>query len=148
VVRQHEANGMARTPISQRPQDVDMTPSDPTGSSSGTSATRRIVPVVLCMATLLLAVSGAALAAAGQRGAAPPTTGPTAELVSELAPNGYWLIGSDGGIFAYGGASFYGSTGARVLNQPIVGMAGTSDSHGYWLVAGDGGIFAFGDAGF
>ena len=61
---------------------------------------------------------------------------------------GYWLVASDGGIFAYGAAGFFGSTGALTLNKPIVGMAATPDAHGYWLVASDGGIFAFGDAGF
>ena len=62
--------------------------------------------------------------------------------------NGYWLVASDGGIFAFGNAAFYGSTGAMVLNRPIVGMAATPDGHGYWLVASDGGIFAFGNAAF
>ena len=61
---------------------------------------------------------------------------------------GYWLVASDGGIFAFGDAPFYGSTGAITLNKPIVGMAATPDGHGYWLVASDGGIFAFGDAPF
>ena len=37
---------------------------------------------------------------------------------------GYWLVASDGGVFAYGDAGFYGSTGALTLNKPIVGMAG------------------------
>jgi hypothetical protein len=60
----------------------------------------------------------------------------------------YWLVASDGGIFSFGGAGFYGSTGNLHLNKPIVGMAGTADSRGYWLVASDGGIFAFGDAHF
>ena len=59
---------------------------------------------------------------------------------------GYWLVASDGGIFAYGDAAFYGSTGEPRLNQPIVGMAATPDGGGYWLVASDGGIFAYGDA--
>ena len=59
---------------------------------------------------------------------------------------GYWLVASDGGIFTFGDASFYGSTGAIHLNQPIVGMAATPDGGGYWLVASDGGIFTFGDA--
>ena len=54
--------------------------------------------------------------------------------------------GSDGGVFTYGDAKFYGSTGAIHLNQPIVGMAATPDGQGYWLVASDGGIFTFGDA--
>ncbi len=61
---------------------------------------------------------------------------------------GYWLVASDGGIFAFGDAQFHGSTGAIHLNKPIVGMAPTPDGRGYWLVASDGGIFAFGDAGF
>ena len=38
---------------------------------------------------------------------------------------GYWLVGTDGGVFSYGDAKFYGSTGAIHLNQPIVGIAAT-----------------------
>ncbi len=62
--------------------------------------------------------------------------------------HGYWLVASDGGIFSFGDATFYGSTGGMHLNQPIVGMAATPTGHGYWLVASDGGIFSFGDAAF
>ena len=61
---------------------------------------------------------------------------------------GYWLVANDGGIFAYGNARFYGSTGGIHLNQGIVGMARTPSGHGYWLVASDGGMFSFGDARF
>jgi alpha-tubulin suppressor-like RCC1 family protein len=61
---------------------------------------------------------------------------------------GYWLVASDGGIFAFGDAGFHGSMGGHPLNRPIVGIAGTPDGQGYWEVASDGGIFAFGDAGF
>ncbi len=61
---------------------------------------------------------------------------------------GYWLVASDGGIFSYGDAQFYGSTGSIKLNKPIVGMAATPDGKGYWLVASDGGIFNYGDAQF
>jgi hypothetical protein len=70
----------------------------------------------------------------------PPTPAPTAP--------GYWLVAADGGIFSFGSATYYGSTGNLVLNRPIVGMAATPDRRGYWLVASDGGVFAFGDAGF
>ncbi|MDA8399718.1 MAG: hypothetical protein M0008_06670, partial [Actinomycetota bacterium] len=61
---------------------------------------------------------------------------------------GYWFVASDGGIFSFGDAKFYGSMGAKHLNQPIVGMAATPDGKGYWFVASDGGIFSFGDAKF
>jgi len=57
-------------------------------------------------------------------------------------------VASDGGIFTYGDASFYGSAGSITLNKPIVGMAVTPDGGGYWLVATDGGIFNYGNAGF
>jgi hypothetical protein len=56
---------------------------------------------------------------------------------------GYWLVARDGGIFAFGDAEFYGSTGAIRLNSPIVGMASTPLGDGYWMTAQDGGIFAF-----
>jgi hypothetical protein len=62
--------------------------------------------------------------------------------------HGYWLVGSDGGIFAFGSAQFHGSTGSLRLQRPVVGITPTSDRRGYWLVASDGGVFAFGDAGF
>ena len=58
------------------------------------------------------------------------------------------MVASDGGIFSYGDAVFYGSTGSLTLNRPIVAMSPTPDDKGYWLVASDGGIFSFGDAGF
>ena len=61
---------------------------------------------------------------------------------------GYWMVGSDGGVFSSGDAGFYGSTGNLHLNKPVVGMAATPDGKGYWFVASDGGIFAYGDAGF
>ena len=61
---------------------------------------------------------------------------------------GYRLVATDGGIFTFGDAAFFGSTGDIALNQPIVGMAPTATGKGYWLVASDGGIFTFGDAAF
>ncbi|HEX4083250.1 MAG TPA: protease pro-enzyme activation domain-containing protein, partial [Acidimicrobiales bacterium] len=61
---------------------------------------------------------------------------------------GYLEVGGDGGIFAFGDATFDGSMGGQHLNAPIVGMAASPDGQGYWEVAADGGIFAFGDAQF
>ena len=61
---------------------------------------------------------------------------------------GYWEVASDGGLFAFGTAHFYGSMGGQHLNAPIVGMTATPTGKGYWEVASDGGLFAFGNAQF
>jgi uncharacterized protein YkwD len=61
---------------------------------------------------------------------------------------GYWLVASDGGVFTFGDARFFGSTGAIRLAQPIVGIATTTTGKGYWMVAADGGLFTFGNARF
>ncbi len=45
--------------------------------------------------------------------------------VNQRAGHGYWLVATDGGIFTFGDAGFFGSTGAVALNKPIVGMAPT-----------------------
>jgi hypothetical protein len=58
------------------------------------------------------------------------------------------LVASDGGVFTFGDAHFYGSTGGLRLAKPIVGMALTASGKGYYLVASDGGVFTFGDAPF
>ena len=50
------------------------------------------------------------------------TTGTTSTNTG-LNGKGYWLVASDGGIFSFGDANFYGSTGAIKLNKPIVGMS-------------------------
>jgi hypothetical protein len=69
-------------------------------------------------------------------------------LIPTPTDGGYWFVASDGGIFTFGDATFFGSTGGIALTRPIVGMAATPTGKGYWLVASDGGIFTFGDATF
>jgi len=91
-------------------------------------------------AALVIAVA-AALPAASPAQAADP-------VFSRAAAGGYWMVATDGGIFSFGNARFFGSTGNIKLNQPIVGIAATPTGNGYWMVATDGGIFAFGDARF
>jgi hypothetical protein len=106
------------------------------------------IPIFASRRRRVVALAAVVLAAVAPRltpataDESPPATRPSA------ASPGYWMVASDGGIFAYGSARFFGSTGAIRLNQPIVGMAATPTGAGYWLVASDGGMFSFGDAGF
>jgi hypothetical protein len=84
---------------------------------------------------------------------------PIVGLTPTADGGGYWLVGSDGGVFAFGDAGFYGSipglglapsgtAGDQHLNAPIVGVVPSIDYKGYFMVASDGGVFAFGDAQF
>jgi hypothetical protein len=87
------------------------------------------------------------VAAASVTGTSSP--GPGFTFVLPPKRNGYWMDATDGGIFSFGTATFRGSMGGTVLNQPAVGMAAVPSGDGYWLVARDGGIFSFGTgAGF
>ncbi len=69
-------------------------------------------------------------------------------VISAYQEQGYWEVATDGGVFAFGNASFEGSMGGTKLNAPVVGIAATPDGKGYWEVAADGGVFGFGDASF
>ncbi len=68
---------------------------------------------------------------------------------NEQSPQGYWFVAADGGVFAFGDARFFGSTGGMRLQpadrrhgrrRPRATATGSSRR--------DGGIFAFGDAAF
>jgi hypothetical protein len=105
-------------------------------------------------ALIALTLVGVAVASSHSSSSPRPVTGLRASLASATRVaeqgngSGYWLVASDGGVFTYGTAQFYGSMGGKHLNSPITGIVATGDGHGYWLVAKDGGVFSFGDATF
>ena len=57
---------------------------------------------------------------------------------------GYWFVASDGGIFAFGNATFHGSLGGQSLSAPITGMASDNATGGYWMVGEDGSVYSLG----
>jgi hypothetical protein len=65
-------------------------------------------------------------------------------------PQGYVAAGADGGVYAFGAASYAGSLPAAHVRpaSPIVGSAEAPDGQGYWLVDARGGVFSFGGAAF
>jgi hypothetical protein len=86
--------------------------------------------------------------ASGDPPSGPPVTSATSAPAIVQPPFGYWLVGSDGGIFSFGSAGFHGSMGGIPLQRPVVGIVSTADRGGYWLDASDGGVFSFGDTQF
>ncbi len=50
---------------------------------------------------------------------------PTSPVVS--TGKGYWEVASDGGVFSFGSATYYGSMGTKTLTKPVVGIAATPE---------------------
>ncbi len=99
--------------------------------------------------------------AGAHNGSAPGSTYGPALPVSNPAPTavsmartsdgkGYWLLSSQGAIYSYGDAQYYGGANTGDLNssETAVGLAATPDGKGYWILANDGAVFSFGDAGY
>ena len=84
---------------------------------------------------------------AGPQGPSGPQ-GPPGPVTSTSSGDGYYEVASDGGVFTFGNAKYYGSMGGQTLNSPIVNIVVTPGDLGYWLVAKDGGVFSFGNAQF
>ena len=61
------------------------------------------------------------------------------------SPHGYWMVGSDGKVYAFGDAKMLGnalvSAGASAVD-----IEPTSTGDGYWIVDDAGRVYAFGDA--
>ncbi len=111
------------------------------------SAIRRFARITLAL-TAFVAVTGFSQPEAARSAVMSRTAAKPVSMTSTPSGAGYWIAAEDGGVFSFGDAQFYGSTGATPLNKPVVGIASTPTGHGYWLVAADGGIFSFGDARF
>jgi hypothetical protein len=70
----------------------------------------------------------------GQTGGA----GPPAHI------GGYWMVGSDGVVYAFGDAKHLGN--AAVAKTKAVDLEPTASGNGYWIVDEAGTVFRFGDA--
>lgn len=75
----------------------------------------------------------------------PKPSGGAMDVVCTKTGRGYYVVASDGGVFCFGDARFYGSMGGKPLAAPIVDMAVRPQGDGYFLVGKDGGVFAFGN---
>lgn len=73
----------------------------------------------------------------------------SSDMAVACPTGGSYAVRSDGGVFAYGGAGFFGSLPGLtppVVVDNIIGIAPTKTGKGYWLAGSDGGVFSFGDA--
>ena len=70
-------------------------------------------------------------------------------MVPSTTGHGYFMVGSDGGVFAFGDAHFAGSCpGIGGCAGAAVAVMPDATGNGYWLVTSVGDVYAFGDAPF
>lgn len=80
----------------------------------------------------------------------PPAPSYMNNMSAGVPTDGILATRSDGGVFCYLGAQYYGSLpGSDIVpNAATVGIASTPSGRGYWIACSDGGVFSYGDAGF
>ena len=72
---------------------------------------------------------------------------PIVGMVPSNDDNGYFMVASDGGVFAFGDAHFAGSCpGIGGCSGSAVAVMPDASGNGYWLVTATGNIYTFGDA--
>ena len=83
-----------------------------------------------------------------------PLAAPIVSSCPSPSGRGYYLVGADGGVFAFGDAKYHGSIPELVaakqsepVTSPVVSIMAI-DNNGYWLVCADGAVYAFGAARF
>jgi hypothetical protein len=70
-------------------------------------------------------------------------------MVPSVTGHGYFMVASDGGVFAFGDAHFAGSCpGIGGCDGTAVSVMPDATGMGYWLVTNVGAVYAFGDAVF
>ena len=79
----------------------------------------------------------------------PALAAPIVGIVPSSNGGGYFMVASDGGVFAFGDAKFAGSCpGIGGCNGTAVAVMPDATGRGYWLVTTAGAVYAFGDAAY
>jgi hypothetical protein len=84
---------------------------------------------------------------AGTPGNVKRLNAPVVGMVPSADGGGYFMVASDGGVFAFGAARFEGSCpGIGGCSGPAVAVMPDATGNGYWLVTATGHVYTFGDA--
>jgi len=94
-------------------------------------------------------IPGLGLHPAGTPGNVRRLNAPVVGMVPSTDGGGYFMVASDGGVFAFGDAQFEGSCpGIGGCSGTAVAVMPDASGNGYWLVTATGHVYSFGDATF
>ncbi len=82
---------------------------------------------------------------AGANGLCAYPTNPAPHPNAGAGP-GYWTLGADGSVLAFGSVPRFGNAPPTTKADPYVAIASTPSGEGYWTVSVHGTVHAFGDA--
>ena len=60
--------------------------------------------------------------------------------------HGYWMLSSDGSIYAFGDAPYFGGVGGCTNYGGARRLLPTPTGNGYWIATANGSVIPFGDA--
>ena len=58
---------------------------------------------------------------------------------------GYWILSSNGSVFGFGNAPYYGSAFGLLGTSSAVSMVSSPEGKGYWILSSNGSVFGFGE---
>ena len=90
--------------------------------------------------------SGRVVGFGGAASGTPKSAVPTADMATTPSGQGYWVLSSSGGVYAFGSAKHYGSLSRSGVGSAGVKIRSTPSGKGYWILAANGRIYPFGDA--
>jgi hypothetical protein len=112
-------------------------------SSGPTTSTTGANPTTTTTSTSTTSPTTAAPAGAGDPVTIPSGAGPGAP---SRPVSGYWMLGSRGDLYAFGGAVNRGNAAPLPALVSAVDLEPTPSGAGYWVLTSDGNVRVFGDA--
>jgi N-acetylmuramoyl-L-alanine amidase-like protein len=112
----------------------------------GLAAVSAIAGVPGRNAYLTAGSSGKVVGFGGAASGTPKSAVPTADVATTPSGQGYWVLSSSGGVYAFGSAKHYGSLSRSGVGSGGVKIRSTPSGKGYWILAANGRIYPFGDA--
>ena len=148
---------MATNVSAMKPAGDKTTETTSTAATSSTTAgeapAKNVVPATRATGTKLtgirvLSSTGVIYTAGTARALGDPSAAGIAApvaLANTPIGDGYWVLGGNGAVVAFGGLTRYGDTAGKGTPADIVA---TPTGKGYWILLADGGIHPFGDASY